>query len=42
MDFYQHLAFLGSRFGYLFKLENLRRPVFGVYNRFHEIPPDLL
>ncbi len=34
-NFYQDFIFLGRRFFYLFELENIRWPVFCVYNCFH-------
>ncbi|MBA7635087.1 hypothetical protein ES703_42687 [subsurface metagenome] len=33
---YQYFIILGSRFGYLFELKNIRWSVFCAYNRFHK------
>jgi hypothetical protein len=42
VDLDQYLILFGSRPWYLFELENIRRPVSGVDNGFHELPPELL
>ena len=39
---YQYFIVLGSRFFYLFELKNIGRPIFFIYNRFYQYPPNLL